>query len=65
MDIKEIKIVLDWAQSNLDKDKGAKFSFPEEYQKSFDIWKKVKLKFDEACEKWIIDNCKNNHCDGK
>lgn len=57
MDIIEIKIVLDWAQSNLDKDKGSKITFPEKYEESLEIWKKVKSKFDEECKRWVSDNC--------
>jgi hypothetical protein len=56
MDIKEIKIVLDWAQSNLDRDRGVKITSPEKYEESFQLWKMVKSKFDEECEKWVKYN---------
>lgn len=57
MNITEIKIVLDWAKSNLDRDKRAKITHPEKYEETLLIWKKVKSKFDEECKKWVSDNC--------
>lgn len=57
MDIKEIKIVLDWAKSNLDVNKGTKNTFPEKYEDSLQTWRKVKFIFDEECKKWVADNC--------
>jgi len=57
MDIKEIKIVLDWAQSNFDKHKGSRFAHPEKYEESSEILEKVKSKFEEECKKWVLNNC--------
>jgi len=57
MDIKEIKIVLDWAKSNLDNDTGLKITSPKKFAEILEIWKKVKSKFDEECKKWVDDNC--------
>lgn len=57
MNIKEIKIVLDWAKTNLDKAEGSKRTYPENYEENLQIWRKVKSKFDEECKKWVTDNC--------
>ena len=60
LDLKEIKIVLDWAQSKVDIAKGSKISNPENFQRVFDRWKNVKDLFDKECENWIKMNC-NSH----
>lgn len=57
MDIKEIKIVLDWAKSNLDKSTGSMRTNTENYNKWVIIYNKVKTTFDTECEKWVSDNC--------
>ena len=55
--ISEIKIVLDWAKLNLDKDTGLKLTSPEKFAETLEIWKKVKVKFDDECKKWVDNNC--------
>lgn len=58
MDIKEIKIVLDWAHSQVENCRGSKISNPERYEKAVDFVNQVKNLFDQECIKWIENNCK-------
>ena len=58
MNIVEIKKVLDWASSKVEKAKGSQHSNPDNYQKCVDRHKKVLKLYDEVCEKCIEDNCK-------
>jgi hypothetical protein len=55
-DLKEIKIVLDWAKSNVDKSIGSKVSNPNQYLEATQTYDKVKAKYDEVCKEWIFKN---------
>jgi hypothetical protein len=57
MNIQEIKIVLDWAQSKLKIAEGARETKPEEYAECAERVKKVKTAFDKECQMWITANC--------
>ena len=57
IDIKEIKIVLDWAKSNMDNSSGSVLSNPNQYIEATQTYNKVKAKFDDACKEWVFKNC--------
>ena len=48
-DLQTLKILLDWAKSELDKDKGAQVTFPERYEKSLKNYEKIKNRFNATC----------------
>lgn len=56
MDIKELKIILDWSKENMERASGSKSAFPQIYEDAVQTYKKVRAKFDEECKKWIENN---------
>ena len=59
MDLKEIKIVLDWAREQVKNREGSRISRPVEYEEAWETMNKVKKIFDEKCKEWINNNCTN------
>lgn len=53
MNLRETKMVLDWAKAKLDNDKGARIAFPEQFELTSRIYQEVKDKYDKECSLWV------------
>jgi hypothetical protein len=53
MDLKEIKIVLDWAREQVKNKEDSKITNPAEYDEAWKTVNKVKEVFDAKCKEWI------------
>jgi hypothetical protein len=55
-DLNEIKIVLEWAKQRIEVAKGSRFSDPERYEETWEVYNKVKKLLDDECSEWIKMN---------
>lgn len=53
MDIKELKIVYDWAESEMLRKKDQQFTDPENYDEIVRTRNLIKKTFDYECERWV------------
>jgi len=56
-ELQNLKIAMTWAKEKLDVADKAKKGDPVNWDKCYFLYKKIKNKFDESVEDWIIENC--------